>query len=164
MRFTPRTKRTATLLLSLVIVLLLLAPASTSARGAASQVDWVFANGSVDPSAGFTSFHLFAASVNHGPAVGFAVFNDVPEAGGRLVVKVTCLNVMTSLISMGARIGELSCPGLSFSPRTALDSGGRPRSASSMECNRRLLLSPMRLMLSSRSTCRPSSRAKTQDS
>jgi hypothetical protein len=95
MRFTPRAKRLGTLLLPLVIVLLLLAPASTSARGAPSHVDWVHANGAVDSSAGFTSFHLFAASVNHGTAVGRAVFNDVPEAGGRLVVKVTCLNVMT---------------------------------------------------------------------
>jgi hypothetical protein len=87
-------KRPATLLLPLLIVLSLLLPASTSARGASQHLDWVVANGRVAPSTGFTSFHVFAASVN-GRAVGFAAFNDVPEAGGHLVIKITCVNVMT---------------------------------------------------------------------
>jgi hypothetical protein len=50
-------------------------------------------NGTVDPSLGFTAFRLSASVDGSGTVTGRATFADVPEAGGRLEVDVTCLRV-----------------------------------------------------------------------
>ncbi len=59
----------------------------------------IHAAGAVDPSVGFTSFHL-SASLRDGTSAGRAAFDDVTVAGGRLVVEVTCVRVVTDVDSV----------------------------------------------------------------
>jgi hypothetical protein len=64
-----------------------------AAARAEPTVHRVQGNGTVDASLGFTAFRLSASVDRSGTATGRATFDDVPEAGGRLEVDVTCLRV-----------------------------------------------------------------------
>ena len=59
----------------------------------------VRATGAVDPMVGFSSFHITGSVGSDGTVKGRAVFDDVPEAAGRLVVEVTCVRIGTDVDS-----------------------------------------------------------------
>jgi hypothetical protein len=76
----------------------LLLGVTLSAAHAAPPANRVQAHGTVDAStiasgSGFTSVHLSASVAGDGTPTGRATFSDVPVAGGRIVVDITCVRI-----------------------------------------------------------------------
>ena len=82
------------------VILALTATLAAAAR-AEPPVGRVSGSGAVESSVGFSSFHISASITEGGQARGRARFDDVPVAGGRLTVDVTCLRVGTDVSSDG---------------------------------------------------------------